>query len=257
MDETTRHAEFEQYYERLVRYLVQKFQFTQDEARDIAQDVFVQLLATSREREVASPWLLLKTMAHNVAVNTVRSRVVHRRSEINDSPPYQHLADLPLRDFWTGAAPPSPDSAALASERAAQLREAIAQLPTRARDAVLLWLEGLSHAEIAHKLNLRTGTVVSHLVTAKRQLRQRFATADTAISPMDKFERDALAGSLVDDDEVNVTVRRAVEAELDTVLKKLRLILESELHLLREMQSFKRELHSAGEWARKFHRSSL
>ena len=62
----------------------------------------------------------------------------------------------------------------LERERAAELRAAIVALPLKLREAfVLVYLEGLSGAEVAGMLGAREGTIWKRLHQARAALRER------------------------------------------------------------------------------------
>jgi len=164
---------YEQYYERVVRYLVRKHQFTPDEARDLAQDVFVRVFKSMEKTPIAAPWLFLKTAAHNRAVNEIRSRGIRRRTESGSADAIPGLHEVLLKDFWTAETPPSPEIQAMLHERSAQLHEEIDNLPASLQPCLRLWLEGLAYEEIAIALHLSVDAVRTRLRDAKKLLGER------------------------------------------------------------------------------------
>lgn len=163
----------EQYYERVVRYLVRKHQFNVEEARDLAQDVFVSVFKHMEQKPIAAPWLFLKTSAHHRAVNEIRSRTTHRKTEKGSADAIPRLAEMLLHDFWNDQSPPSPETLAARNQQAARLRDEIEKLPTTLRPCLLLWLEGLSYEEIAVALRLTVDAVRTRLRDAKKLLANR------------------------------------------------------------------------------------
>ncbi|HEX6179095.1 MAG TPA: RNA polymerase sigma factor [Thermoanaerobaculia bacterium] len=165
----------EQFYERVVRYLVGGWRFTLEEARDLAQDVFVGVLRHMKEKRtpIEKPWKFLKTAAHHRAVNEFRSRHFRRHREVGSSEVIERLAELLLSDVWTGETPPSPEDLAAASQEYGRLREEIENLSPSLRPCLLLWLEGLSYEEIATALHLSVDAVRTRLRDAKKLLVQR------------------------------------------------------------------------------------
>jgi RNA polymerase sigma factor (sigma-70 family) len=156
------------YYDRLVRYLVHSFHFTGEEARDIAQDVFLRVLV--REEKPIEPWIFLKTAAHHRAVNVIRGEVGHRRWRGGSVDALPHLSETFLRDLWTNEAPPSPEAIASGNEEAAKLSQAIEELPESLRQCLLLWMSGLSYSQIAGALRITVEAVRTRLRDAKRRL---------------------------------------------------------------------------------------
>ena len=131
-----------------------------DEADDVAQDVFVEVyrsLATWRRRSIFRTWLY--GVARNVCrrhARRVAARVpVHGRIDVDDLP---DPSDPALR-------------AAQRDANAVVLLAAIAGLPPGQRATIMLraW-EGLSYDEIAAAMNVPVGTVRSRLHAARRTL---------------------------------------------------------------------------------------
>lgn len=171
MDE--RHDLYLQYYERVVGYLVRKHQFPVDEARDLAQDVFIRVFRHMEKSPIAAAWLFLKATAHNVAVNEIRSRSIHRRTLIGSADALPKLAETVRHAFWTDEDPPSPETEAQQQEEATLLRDAIEALPATLRVCLLLRLDGLSYEEIAVALHITVDAVRTRLRDAKKLLLSR------------------------------------------------------------------------------------
>jgi RNA polymerase sigma-70 factor (ECF subfamily) len=165
-----------EYYDRIVAYLV-RLRFTVEEARDLTQEVFLSVITHVQEKPTA-PWLFLKTAAHNRAVNVIRSRDIHRRSEIGSADALPQLAELSFTDFWSGTPSPSPESEAIQKEQAALLREAIENLPASMRPCVLYRMGGLSYEQIATTLDITPNAVKTRLRDAKKLLVERLSSGD-------------------------------------------------------------------------------
>jgi len=170
MSDDERHDLYVQYYDRVVGYLVREFHFSDEEARDIAQDAFLSVFVHMRQKAIAAPWLFIKTTAHNRAVNVIRSRIRHRRTDAGSSDAMPHISELFLHDFWTNQPPPSPETEAGRSEEAALLRDRIEHLPETFRPCVLLRMDGLSYDEIARALGITPNAVKTRLRDAKKRL---------------------------------------------------------------------------------------
>ena len=166
-----RHEIYVQYYERVIRYLVRKYEFTPDESRDIAQDVFVSVFRHMEQKPIAAMWLFLKTAAHNRAVNEIRSRIIRRRTGSGSADVLPNLDDTVLHDFWTDEAPLSPEAEISRKEEWTRVRDAIEKLPDTLRPCVLLRLEGLSYDDVAAALRISTNAVRTRLRDAKKMLR--------------------------------------------------------------------------------------
>lgn len=141
-----------------------------EDAEDLVQDVFVQLLRSlpsARTDVPLRPWIFV------IARNKCLDQHKRRRS-------------IPFTDAVTGDEPvaelpdqrPLPDEVAERAELTHQIRREIAALPERYRRVVALRYAGeLSFAEIGNVLDLPENTVKTHFQRAKALLRQRLAAA--------------------------------------------------------------------------------
>jgi len=126
-----------------------------DLAEQLAQEAYLRLWRRWRwiSDPQAAPMYLQRTVV-NLSRETIRRRVIERRV-------------LRARDLEPAA--PAPDAAAVA-----ELRRAVATLPMRKRECVVLrYLLGLSEAETADLLGISVGTVKSQTHKGLRQLRER------------------------------------------------------------------------------------
>jgi len=143
---------FAQYHQSLVRMVYRR---TGDRARaeDIAQEVFAR--ATVAPPRNPRPWLFA------VALNLVREqgRTDARRGRILEL----YRAEGP------GHAP-SPDEDLERAEKVDRVREALATLTGRDREALLLKAEGFDYDEIAATLGLAKGAIGTTLARARRRL---------------------------------------------------------------------------------------
>jgi len=104
------------------------------------------------------PWLF--AVALNLARDEGRRAAVHARR-------------LQLLKGDGGTAP-APDAALEQRERAEAVREALAMLADKDREALLLKAEGFSYDEIAAALGLARGAVGTTLARARRRLVEAF-----------------------------------------------------------------------------------
>jgi RNA polymerase sigma-70 factor (ECF subfamily) len=114
-----------------------------------------------------SPAAWLVTVAHNLLRDEHRQRT-RRRGLLS-----RRAAEVPTAD-----PPPDADARALTSERIASARRALAQLPERDRQLLLLRHEGYSYREIAQILNLvpsGIGTMLARASEAFRRVYQDLA----------------------------------------------------------------------------------
>jgi len=126
-----------------------------DLAEQLAQEAYLRLWRRWRwiSDPQAAPMYLQRTVV-NLSRETIRRKVIERRA-------------LKIRGAERAAAP-GPDPAALA-----ELRRAIAALPLRKRECVVLrFLLGMSEAETAELLGISVGTVKSQTHKGLRLLRE-------------------------------------------------------------------------------------
>jgi RNA polymerase sigma-70 factor (ECF subfamily) len=131
------------------------------EAQDAAQTAFLYALASLRRGVVPRnelAWLL--TIADNVCRSS--RRTLGRR--------LAHVANADVDELEAAA----PSLNAETREEIAELRAALAQLPDRQRQAILLreW-QGLSYADIAEQLGLSLAAVETLLFRSRRSLMRR------------------------------------------------------------------------------------
>ncbi|WP_010187353.1 RNA polymerase sigma factor [Sphingomonas sp. PAMC 26605] len=133
------------------------------EAEDVAQETFVRVWRT------AAAWqpgrARFDTWLHTVVLNLCRDRL-RRRREVNG-------------DTMPEVADPTPDAEAalIESERGYAVAEAIAALPERQREAILLvHYQELSGDEAAAALGVSVEAVESLLARGRRTLRARLAS---------------------------------------------------------------------------------
>ena len=162
-DETAFRELFEAYY----RYLVATaYQYLQDSqlARDLAQDVFVEIWDKRQTLRVeGAPKAYLRRAVVNKCLNRLK-----RESRMTVTDPVE-LPDA-------GNAPAAPDQLA-AAELQAVVDRTIAALPERCRVVFCLSrFEEKSHQEIAAALSISTKTVESQMTKALKTLRAAVAT---------------------------------------------------------------------------------
>ena len=145
---------YREHYRSLVRFLYRR---TGDlpRAEDLAQEAFVRAI----EHQPSKPRAWLFTVAANLARDEGRRASVRRK----------HLT---LIKAETEARPPEPppDVALERRETVQQVQAALAELPERDREALLLWEEGFSYDEIAEVLGLSRGSIGTTLARARSRL---------------------------------------------------------------------------------------
>jgi RNA polymerase sigma-70 factor (ECF subfamily) len=135
------------------------------EAEDVLQELFLKLyrrpLTGAREHNVGA-WLY--RAATNMAYNAIRDRGRRRR-----------------RIEWAARqeseAVPDPAEAAAARDTQAAVRAALARLPERQTQMLLLRQMGLSYAELAEACEVAPGSVGTMLARAARAFRRAYEEA--------------------------------------------------------------------------------
>jgi RNA polymerase sigma-70 factor (ECF subfamily) len=144
---------------------------SQSEAEDIVQDVFSQAWSQAsrydaRKGRVAA-WLL--TLARSRSIDRLRALRVRRADAVED-----HRIDL--ENLVDGGLPP--DARVVSADERARVRGAVAQLPLLQRTALeLAYYEGLTHTEIAARLEEPLGTVKTRIRSGLARLRELLTTA--------------------------------------------------------------------------------
>ncbi|TBU99184.1 RNA polymerase subunit sigma [Stutzerimonas kirkiae] len=126
------------------------------EAADIAQDTFVNVLASDKARDIREPRPFLATVARNLISHRLRRKRLEEAY-------LETLANLPE------AQAPSPEVRWLALEALQEIDQALDGLPARVRQAFLLaHLEGLNYAQIARRIGVSSSSVKQYLTRANR-----------------------------------------------------------------------------------------
>ena len=145
-----------------------------EEARDVSQDVFLQVYRTLGRFEGRSS---LKTWIYRIVVNQCHNRRrFWRRRARGQSRPIEDLTSAEEAKLSTVEphATPSPFDRVARAERAARVQDALLSLSFAHRAVLLLRdAEGLSSEAVAEALGLPVGTVKSRLARAREALRTR------------------------------------------------------------------------------------
>lgn len=131
---------------------------------DLAQEVYLRLLRHPDPEAIESPEAYLFA----VATNLVRERALAvRRRGIEVDP---ELADA---EDWLAVVPRFDEEVDEAA-RAARLREILAELPPKCRDAIVLhYHDGLSYAEAGARLGVSSHAIKKYVVRALAHFRMR------------------------------------------------------------------------------------
>ena len=136
-------------------------------ADDIAQESFIRLYRRGSMPDVPAAWLV--TVAHNLLRDDHRRRT-RRRGLLS-----RRAGEVPSAD-----PAPDTDAGALAAERIASARRALALLSERDRQLLLLRHEGYEYREIAQILNLAPSSIGTMLARAGEAFRRIYQGLDRA-----------------------------------------------------------------------------
>lgn len=114
--------------------------------------------ALPRFRQDSSERTYVYRVAHNTAINFVTS---DRQREA-----HEHSVEPPVEP----AGQDDPEQNAIRNQRGGRLRAAARELPVNDRQVVLLYLEGLSAAEIETVTGFSAGNVATRLTRARQRL---------------------------------------------------------------------------------------
>lgn len=162
-------------HQRMVFLLALHLLGDHEDARDLSQDVFLQVFRTIGRFRGQSA---LRTWIYRIAVNQARNRHRwwrrrHRSDQVSlDEHILQH-GELAIRDATS-----DPDRTLGRQETAARVWSALNALPFDQRTAVVLReIDGMSYEEIAFSLGVAIGTVKSRLTRARGALRGQLREA--------------------------------------------------------------------------------
>jgi len=161
-----------QVHEGMVFNLAARLLGDTEEARDVAQEVFLQVYRMLGRFEARSS---LKTWIYRIAVNQChnRRRFWHRRRRDRERALDEGLLGGEALQARPGSGP-GPFEEALRRERALRVQNALLQLSFEHRSVLVLReVEGLTCEEVAHALGVPEGTVKSRLSRAREAMRLR------------------------------------------------------------------------------------
>ena len=146
-----------------------------EDARDLSQDVFLQVFRTIDRFRGQSA---LRTWIYRIIVNQSRNRQRwwrrrHRADQVSLDAHLEQHGDSAMADVSAG-----PDRVLGQKDTASRVWQALDALPFDQRTAVVLReIDGLSYEEIAFSLGVAVGTVKSRLTRGREALRDRLRDA--------------------------------------------------------------------------------
>ncbi|WP_458372623.1 RNA polymerase sigma factor [Pseudomonas veronii] len=148
-----------------ILYFLRKRTDNASDAADMTQDVFTQWLDYRDRAKVEQPRAFLFQMARNLLRDHWRRQKVRQAVH----------ADQVERDAEPVIDEPNPPmAAALRQQRLEQLKEVLAELSPRRREALMLHrFEGLSQAQIAERMGISTSMVEKHIAFALLHCKRR------------------------------------------------------------------------------------
>ena len=142
------------------------------DAEDLVQETYIRAF---RFRDQFTPGTNLKAWLFRILTNAFIN--TYRRKQAQ--PEFTELADVDefslykrMSDLKTGSSP-NPETEFLNGIVDTEVKDALAELPEKFRQVVLLDVEGFSYKEIADMLDIPIGTVMSRLHRGRKFLQKR------------------------------------------------------------------------------------
>lgn len=163
---------FLRYYRAVVAYFL-RHGCSLEEARDLAQDVFVRVYRGWTDYRGESEWNFLMKTAHHIWLNELRWWGAKKRGE--EIPLPSSLTESMARNPLTGEVPSTREEELIEQEgregRSRWLRGAIQKLPENLQRCLRHWLGGLKLREIAVVEGITLDAVKARLNAARHLLR--------------------------------------------------------------------------------------
>lgn len=149
---------YERYQSDLRHLIVAKFKKNQDDAEDIVQDAFFNVLRAKNIESIVNPKAYLYQAASNLALNRIRKNNYHTE--------YVASMDDTAVDMLT------PERNVLAQHDLKMLEMAMDKLPQKYQTTFLMSrVHSKSYKEIATHLNIAESTVEKHIIKTLKHLR--------------------------------------------------------------------------------------
>lgn len=140
-----------------------------EDAEDVTQETYLRLWRTISEASIESPKSYILRTARNLALDVIRKNSSRKEVDTVVQGAYEEF------EFETEDTDPAsrPDLAYLQKAQKEVVRQSINELPTSARELIILRdLEGLPYSEISELLGISEGTLKSKLFRARERLRK-------------------------------------------------------------------------------------
>jgi RNA polymerase sigma-70 factor (ECF subfamily) len=160
-----RDAAFEalfKYYPAVVS-LLRKMDFDHEDARDLAQRVFLRVYEHMDAYRGEAKWHYLEQVTRRLAYNERRDRHAAKREGIRVAT--EEIIELPDERA------PAADAALESEETSQRVWRAVNQLTPSDQTAIRLQMAGLSHDAIARKVGITVSALKSRLNVARKRLR--------------------------------------------------------------------------------------
>ncbi|WP_442497869.1 RNA polymerase sigma factor [Methylobacter sp. sgz302048] len=159
-------ALYQQHQDELI-YHVFGILHCRDIAADIVQESYIKLSREAERQKIEHPRSLLFRIAHNLALDYLKHAKVTESYAQSEDP-----ALIPATES------PSAEQLVSDAQRLHILRQAIAELPLRCRQAFILHnIHGMSYRDIAQALNISESGVEKHimkgLLHCRKQMKKR------------------------------------------------------------------------------------
>ena len=151
-----------QYYPAVVALLL-RLGFEREDARDLAQQVFLRVYEHMDMYRGESKWSYLEKVTRRLAYNAMRDRHAAKREGV--AVPTDEI--LELEDSSTTP----PDASLESKENVARLLRAVSHLGPEDQRAIRLQLAGHSYDQIARELGISISALKSRLNVARKRLR--------------------------------------------------------------------------------------
>ncbi|MFT7561276.1 MAG: RNA polymerase sigma factor (sigma-70 family) [Flavobacteriales bacterium] len=149
---------YEKYQLDLKRLISVKFNKSQDDAEDIIQDAFHNLLRIENIDSIENPKAYLYQTASNLALNRLRKQRRHNNYIASQD---EHAVDTL-----------SPDRQAMGQRDLQKLEQAMGELPQKYQTTFLLSrVQAKSYRQIAEELCIAESTVEKHIIKTLKHLR--------------------------------------------------------------------------------------